>query len=88
MASLRHIPPVRRDMKFEFKLTYKLPSTETDIDQVMNKLGEAGCTDAVVGLGIAGQICLEFVREALTSEVALQSALEDVKRALPDAERL
>lgn len=74
-------------MEYEFKLTYKLPS-EPDVDQVVNKLGEAGCTDALVGLGVDGQIALEFVREASTAEEALQSALEDVKRALPDAERL
>lgn len=54
----------------------------------MKKLGEAGCTDALVGHSIAGQVCLEFVREALTLEDALQSALEDAKRALLDAERL
>lgn len=74
-------------MEFEFKLTYKLP-VESDLDQVVNKLGEAGCTDAVVGLGVEGQIALEFVREAASAEEAVRSAVADVKRALPDAERL
>ena len=74
----------RRDVDFEFKLTYKLPS-EPDIEQVIDKLGAAGCTDALVGLGVDGQVALEFVREASTAEDALQSALEDVKRALPGA---
>lgn len=72
-------------MDFEFKLTYKLPSTCTDIDQVVNKLGEAGCTDALVGLGTAGQMGLEFVRESATAEEAVRSAVDDVKRALPEA---
>ena len=75
-------------MEFEFKLTYKLPSTYTDIDQVTSRLADEGCTDALVGLGVAGQVCLEFVREAATAEEALQSALQDVKRALPDTERI
>lgn len=72
-------------MKFEFKLTYKLPVNEPDTDNLMNRLGEAGCTDALVGLGVAGQVGLEFIREASTSEEAILSAMEAAKRALPDA---
>ena len=49
----------------------------------MAKLGAEGGTDALIGLGVAGQVALEFAREALTAEAAIQSALEDVKRALP-----
>lgn len=72
-------------MEFEFKLTYKLPSSEPDIEKLTTRLAEEGCTDALVGLGVAAQVCLEFVREASHADQALQSALEDVKRALPDA---
>jgi predicted DNA-binding transcriptional regulator AlpA len=72
-------------MEFEFKLTYKLPADQGDADLLMTQLGEQGCTDALVGLGVAGQIGLEFVREASTAEDAILAALADVKRALPDA---
>ncbi len=72
-------------MEFEFKLTYKLSNHQTDADQLMSKLGEAGCTDALVGLGVAGQLALEFVREAASADEAILSAVDDVKRALPDA---
>lgn len=72
-------------MEFEFKLTYKKPSTYPDIDQVTSRLAEEGCTDALVGHGVAGQVCLEFVREAATAEEAVRSAVEDVKRAHPAA---
>lgn len=72
-------------MEFEFKLTYKLPADQADADWLMTRLAEQGCTDALVGLGVAGQIGLEFVREASTAEEAILSALEDVKRALPNA---
>lgn len=72
-------------MEFEFKLTYMLPSTELRADQLMNKLGEAGCTDALVGLGVAGQVGLEFIREAPSAKEAILSAVAAVKRALPDA---
>ena len=72
-------------MEFEFKLTYKFSDNQTDTDQLMTKLGEEGCTDALVGLGVGGQIGLEFIREASTAEEAILSAIEDVKRALPHA---
>lgn len=73
-------------MNFEFKLTYKLQNKLTDTDQLMAKLCEGGCTDALVGLGVAGQICLKFFREASTTDEAILSAMEDVKRAVPDAQ--
>jgi len=72
-------------MEFEFKLTYQLPANQVEADLLMKRLGEAGCTDALVGLGVAGQVALEFIREASTAEEAVLAALEDVKRALPDA---
>lgn len=72
-------------MEFEFKLTYKLADNQGDADQLMIRLAEEGCTDALVGLGVAGQVELEFVREASTAEEAILSALDDVRRALPGA---
>lgn len=72
-------------MEFEFKLTYKLPDNEFDEDQVMARLSAEDCTDALVGLGLPGQLSLEFVREASTAEEASMSAITDVKRALPNA---
>ena len=71
-------------MEFEFKLTYQLLGI-SDSNHLMMRLSEEGCTDALVGLGVAGQVGLYFVREASTAEEAILSALEDVKRALPDA---
>lgn len=72
-------------MNFEFKLKYQLPSTGLCADQLVDKLGEAGCTDALVGLGVPAQVALEFVREASSSQEAILSALTAVKRALPGA---
>ena len=72
-------------MEYTFTLKFKLPDHDTDIDAVVERLGEAGCDDALVGIGIAGRIALTFSREAQSAEVALVSALSDVKRAIPDA---
>src|SRR5439155_384770 len=51
----------------------------------IERLGAAGCDDALVGIGQPGRIALEFTREAHSAEAALVSALTDVKRAIPSA---
>jgi predicted DNA-binding transcriptional regulator AlpA len=72
-------------MEYEFTLKFKLPTSETEIDAVVERLGEQRCTDALVGLGQSGYIGLDFVREAQSAEAALLSAIDDVKRAVPGA---
>lgn len=72
-------------MEFEFNLKFKLLAEDANDDQVMECLGGAGCTDALVGLGTAGYVRLDFIREADSAEAAIVSALADVKRALPMA---
>ena len=42
-------------MEYTFTLTYHLPQADCDLDALVERLGEAGCDDALVGLGLAGQ---------------------------------
>lgn len=70
-------------MEYEFKLTFKINTEDCDHDSIMSLLGEAGCTDALVGLGVAGHIGLEFIREASCARTAVWSAIADVRKALP-----
>lgn len=72
-------------MEYAFNLKFKLSPEDTDHDRIMARLGEVGCTDALVGLGVAGHVGLDFIREADSAEAALLSALDDVKKALPKA---
>lgn len=72
-------------MDYIFTLKYQLGEGENDTVLVVERLGEAGCDDALVGIGLPGRIALEFTREAVSAEVALHSALADVYRALPHA---
>ncbi len=51
----------------------------------MERLGEAGCDDALVGIGQPGRLALAFTREAPSAQAAMRSALADVKRAIPEA---
>lgn len=72
-------------MDFTFKLKYQLHESDADHDDLVERLGEAGCDDALVGIGQPGRIALEFTREADSAYAALTSALADVKRAIPSA---
>lgn len=73
-------------MEYDFVLKFKLPEGSADANALVERLGEAGCDDATVGIGQPGRIALNFMREADTARHAIISALEDVKRAIPNAE--
>ena len=71
--------------EFDFTLKFSLPDAEIASDEHVERLGEAGCTDALVGIGRAGYISLQFSREASSALNAVTSAIADVKRAIPAA---
>lgn len=73
------------EMLYEFVLKFALPDTEADPAVYEDALFEAGCDDAMLGLGINGRIGLDFAREASSSDEAMSSAIEQVKRAIPEA---
>jgi predicted DNA-binding transcriptional regulator AlpA len=72
-------------MEYEFELRFKIPADSSDIERVVERLGEAACDDALIGIGQPGRIALKFTREAKSAKQAIVSALEDVKRAIPAA---
>lgn len=75
-------------MEFTFKLSYQLFNKDANPDELVERLGEAGCDDALVGIGQPGRIALEFTRDAESAFSALTSAIADVKRAIPSARRI
>jgi predicted DNA-binding transcriptional regulator AlpA len=72
-------------MEYDFTLRFHLPAGDLDTDQLVERLGEAGCDDALVGVGQPGRIALDFAREAKSAQAAIASALANVKKAVPDA---
>jgi hypothetical protein len=72
-------------MEYEFTLSFKLAASEADTDTLIERLGAAGFDDALVGIGQSGRIALNFTREAGSAQVAMVSALRDVRKAIPDA---
>ena len=72
-------------MEYIFTLKYQLPDHDCDPDALVERLGAAGCEDALVGTGQSGRLALEFSREADSAEEAFRSALADVRIAVPTA---
>jgi len=72
-------------MEYNFTLKYQLAELDADHDELVERLGAAGCDDALVGIGQPGRIALEFDREAVAADAAILGALADVKRAIPGA---
>ena len=72
-------------MEYTFTLKYQLADDDRDPDALVERLGEAGCDDALVGIGQPGRLALEFTREAVDADEAVRSALADVRRAAPSA---
>lgn len=73
-------------MEYKFTLHYRLAEDDQDFDALIEKLGEAGCNDALVGMGLPGRLALDFSREAPSHEEATASALADLQKAIPTAE--
>ncbi|RSE86911.1 helix-turn-helix transcriptional regulator [Achromobacter denitrificans] len=72
-------------MEYTFTLKYQLADDDRYPDALVERLGEAGCNDALVGIGQPGRLGLEFTREASDAEAAVRSALADVRSAIPSA---
>jgi predicted DNA-binding transcriptional regulator AlpA len=72
-------------MEYTFTLKYQLVEDDRDLDSLVDRLCEAGCDDALVGIGQPGRLALEFTREADSADAAVRSALADVRSAVPSA---
>ena len=73
-------------MEYEFSLRFKLPADAPPPEELVERLGAAGCHDAVVGTGHPGRVALQFSRDARTAEHAMMTALRNVKTAIPGAD--
>lgn len=70
---------------FEFILKFVLTDDLVDAELYLDRLYEAGCDDALVGIGTKGRISLDFTREGADAETVVLSAINDVMEAIPDA---
>ena len=70
---------------YEFRLKFSLPASESDMDELVERLGGAGCDDALIGIGQPGRIALDFAREEESAFRAISSAVADIRHVVPDA---
>ena len=70
--------------EFNFELVYKLKNGE-DPEAYLDTLFEAGCDDALVGVGNVGYIELNYTCEASKSQQTFVEAIKKVKKAIPHA---
>jgi hypothetical protein len=72
-------------MEYIFTLKYQLAADDCDHEELVERLAEAGCDDATIGVGQPGRIALAFTRENADARSAILSALQNVKQAIPSA---
>ena len=70
--------------EFNFELIFKLVDNQ-DSNEYLDALFENGCDDATISTGQLGMLSLSFTREAINASVAVESAINDVKKAIPSA---
>lgn len=71
--------------EFDFGLKFTFAAKHIDPEAYINRLGQEGCDDAIIGVGQKGKIALEFTRLHESALSAVISAIKDVKRVIPDA---
>ncbi|MEN1557498.1 DNA-binding protein, partial [Pseudomonas aeruginosa] len=71
-------------MEYTFTLKYQLADDDRNPDVLVERLGEAGCDDALVGIGQPGRLALEFIREAESADAAVQAEQRQVLAAYAD----
>lgn len=71
--------------EFEFTLKYRLAELKEDPESYLDLLAEAGCDDALIGIGQNGRVALNFIRQSNSAFEAISSAISDVQQAIPTA---
>ena len=72
--------------EYDFALNFKFANHEIDPEIYLDKLYEAGLSDAVFGIGEKGGISIDIIRESKSAYDAIYSAIQQVKSVIPDAE--
>lgn len=70
--------------EFDFELIFQLPNSSDDTQNYIDRLFESGCDDATISTGKLGMISLSFSRVSSHASNAIQSAIDDVQKAIPN----
>ena len=72
-------------MEFAFTLKYQLSKEDGHHREVVERLMDQGCGDALIRNSPPGRLSLAFHRPAPSAEEALMSALKGIRQSLPAA---
>ena len=70
--------------EFQFEVMIRLPKCCPDVEDVLDRLFQAGCDDAVVGLGTPGLLGLSFIRQGADRETVIAGAVRNALAGLPE----
>jgi hypothetical protein len=71
--------------EYDFTLKFDIASLECEPETLLDQIYEAGCGDAIIGIGQPGRIAMNFIRDSTSASEAVSSALNDVNKAIPQA---
>lgn len=71
--------------EYTFTLVYQLDDADNRHDEIVERFGEAGLTDFMLGVGRPGYLGLELERAGRSAEVVLRAAMADVNAIIPQA---
>lgn len=74
--------------EFEFDLMFSLPDDLAEDGDLIDSLFEAGCDDALIGLGTPGILALGFTRTGEDAEAVITEAVRQAMAALPNGTEL
>ena len=72
--------------EYDFALIFRLNQSALNPEHYLDLLYEAGCDDAMIGVGKLGYLALDFIRESNSAYDAIKSAIANVKSVLAEAE--
>jgi predicted DNA-binding transcriptional regulator AlpA len=72
--------------EYDFTLMFRLNQGDKNPEVYLDLLYEAGCDDALPGIGKPGYLALDFIRESDSAFDAIESAIANVKSVVATAE--
>ncbi|MDJ0904003.1 MAG: DNA-binding protein [Xenococcus sp. MO_188.B8] len=72
--------------EYDFALMFRLNQSDANPEIYLDPLYQAGCDDALPGIGKPGYLSLDFIRESSSAFEAISSAIDNVKSVLSEAE--
>lgn len=71
---------------YDFTLTFKFNNPNVNPESYLDLFYEAGCDDALIGIGKTGYMSFNFIRESSSAFEAISTAINNVQSVINDVE--